>query len=181
MNKKILLLVFTFVFLSIDIVEAAVPQLISLQGRLTNPTTGSAYTGALTITFSIWNASSFGTNMWIETQTVNLDSNGFFDVLLGGVSPIPQLSEDSYLQLEIGGEVLSPRQRIVSSAFALRAGTAEDVNCVGCVTDTEISGPIMGTKISPDFGSQNILTTGNLSVGGRYHDDDVQLYNVTSG
>jgi hypothetical protein len=38
----------------------------------------------------------------------------------------------------------------------------------GKITDTNVSATaaIAGTKISPNFGSQTILTTGNITVGG---------------
>jgi len=141
----------------VNIAVAAVPQLISLQGRLTNPSTGNPYTTSLTITFSIWDSLILGSSVWSETQTVTPDSNGFFDVFLGGISSLPSLTDNSYLQLEINGEVLSPRQSIVSSAFAIRSAISEDLSCIGCINDSKISGPISGSKILPDFGNQAII------------------------
>ncbi len=190
--RIVYILIVLALLMSVNLAYAAVPQLISLQGRLTNPLTGNPYTGSLSVTFRIWDNLSAGNQIWSETQTVNLDTNGFFDVLLGSVTPLPSLPENSYLEFQVGAETLSPRQRIVSSAFALRASTAEiatDLNCVGCVStgeivdgavttlkiaDSSVTGSkisdatitdsdiaqISGTKISPNFGSQNVLTSG---------------------
>ncbi len=124
MQTKYLLVIFAFLIFSVNSVEA-VPQLISLQGRLTNPSTGTPYAGSLSITFSIFDAFTEGTQIWSESQIVELDSNGFFNILLGGITLLPSLPSTSFLQLQINGEALSPRIQFGSVPFALKAGALQ--------------------------------------------------------
>src|SRR5712692_4315550 len=119
----LILLVLSSFLGTIAFPRAGVPQLISLEGRLTNPTTGAPITGPTNVTFRIWDSLAGGSMVRQETQTITLDSNGFFHAALGSVTPLPlSLPEPSYLELQIGVETLSPRQRITSNAFALKAG-----------------------------------------------------------
>lgn len=56
-----------------------------------------------------------------------------------------------------------------TSALPAGTGIVHDVSGVGSaslIVDADISGPIAGTKISPNFGSQNIVTTGTVTAAG---------------
>jgi hypothetical protein len=105
------------------------PSLMHFQGRLLdagrNPRSGS-----FAMTFSIWDAAAGGNQLWTETQNAVTVSNGMFSVLLGSVAPItPDIfaSDNRWLQVQIGAEILSPRERMVTSAYAFRASTADAV------------------------------------------------------
>src|SRR6185369_4276022 len=72
----------------------AVPTLVNYQGRLTDNTPQqNPLTAAVPMSFSIWDAPSGGTQLWLEpaagTTTVAV-TGGIFTVLLGGNGvPIP--------------------------------------------------------------------------------------------
>jgi len=101
----------------------ATPQIINYQGILTD-SGGTPIAGSRSVEFKIWNAASGGSLLWTETQNVNVD-NGLFSVLLGSVTPIPNTvfaSDNTYLSLNVGGTGdMSPRQRLVSVAYAYQA------------------------------------------------------------
>lgn len=123
-----------------------VPNAMSYQGVLTDdqgnpvaPTTPENRN----IEFRIYNTAAGGTALWGEAQTVTV-FKGNFSVILGNgtaLSGVPSgpaafasvftnaTSADLYFGITPqGGAEFAPRQKLLSSAFALRAKTAETVN-----------------------------------------------------
>lgn len=114
---------------------AQVPPLLNYQGYLAAGDTATdrqsvALTGSFKVVFSIYPAATGGSPLWTETQTVSV-TDGLFNVLLGGVVPIPQTlfaEAERYLGVKVENDPeLVPRQRIVSVGYAFRAGVADDV------------------------------------------------------
>ncbi len=118
------LLITTLLFLPSSFVQAAVPHLINYQGRLTD-TAGIPLNGSYAITFRIFNAETAGTMLWEETQGSVVVQKGIFSVLLGSVTNLGLAFDIPYfLEIKVGTEVMSPRQRITSAGYAIRAETA---------------------------------------------------------
>jgi len=109
-----------------DSVPAGVPSKINYQGRLTDSVTGEPETGIHSMVFRIYDASVAGTLLWSESQALRADSAGVFSAILGSITPI-DLSFDGpvWLEMEVGGETMSPRRELVSVPFAFRADLAE--------------------------------------------------------
>ncbi len=144
-----------------------VPSAMNYQGLLTD-TNGNAVAPDSpenhNIEFRLYKDATGGTALWGETQTVTV-FKGNFSVVLGNgtsLSGIPSGStgfvaqftgastSDLYFGITPqGGAEFAPRQKILASAFALRARTAESV---------------MQTTGSSTFNSVNI--TGSSSVSG---------------
>ncbi len=118
-----------------------VPMLLNYQGNLTAPD-GTPKNGTFSMQFAVYDADTEGNQLpsgspWNETQSVQV-TDGVFNVLLGSATPLPtDLFEggptDSagplrFLEVSVVGETLSPRRRIVSTAYTLqrsaRAGLA---------------------------------------------------------
>lgn len=159
-----------FVFLSATTaLQAQAPNLINYQGRLA-AAGGTAALGSFTMAFSIY-ATATGVNpLWSETQTVSV-TNGVFNVLLGSVTPLSSTlftsGGDRYLGIKVGADAeMSPRFRLTSVAFAFHATEADGIKD-GAITDADVSATaaITGLKINPNFGAQNIFTTGRASLG----------------
>lgn len=133
--------------------SAQVPGLMSYQGRVVDNTGTGLGTGTpinRKIIFRIFDAGTGGNRLWSEEQTVTL-SNGDFSVILGQGSsasyngspetPRPSLltvfgGTDRYLEIVVDNgdgafnntdTPIAPRQRLVSTAFAVRAATADSV------------------------------------------------------
>jgi len=105
------------------------PRMLNYQGYLTD-TLGNPITNpSVSMTFSIYDALSAGNLKWNETQNTVSVNKGIFSVLLGSVTIIPDSifnnSAIRYLQLTVAGQVLSPRTRIVSSAYAISSTYAD--------------------------------------------------------
>lgn len=106
---------------------ADIPRLISLQGRLTDAS-DNPITSVANFVFRIYTSSSGGTFVWNETQnSIVSDSNGVFSSLLGSVNALNIPFNESYwleVQVQSGTkptEILSPRQRLGSAGYAIRA------------------------------------------------------------
>lgn len=101
-----------------------IPTVLSYNGRLLKAD-GTPEIGAKAMRFSLYDASTGGTELWSEVQQVAL-SEGYYSVLLGAITPFPAAAfdqPDRYLALVIQGSELAPRQRIGSVPFAFKTGS----------------------------------------------------------
>ncbi len=108
-------------------VAAAINPVLSYQGSLKDSTGAPYADGSYSITFSIYNDSTFGAALWTETQVVTL-TDGLMHAYLGSVVPFsPALFNHSPLWLGIAFESepeFSPRHMIGSAVFSFIAGNA---------------------------------------------------------
>jgi hypothetical protein len=122
-------LVFLSLFALLGASAWAVPGFLDYQGKLSD-SGGNPLTGTYSMTFRLYGVSNGGTHVWQEMKSVQV-VNGIYSVLLGTVSPLGDaiFADDTlYLEVQVGTEVLSPRQQLASTGFAMRAGNAETLN-----------------------------------------------------
>ncbi len=121
---SLLLLVSLLIF---ELANAAAPNLINYQGRLTDSANAPVPNGNYSVTFSIYSVPSGGTAIWSETQNVAVDQ-GLFATLLGSLVSFPSnLFSDTirYLGVQVGSDPeMSPRSRLASVPYAMVAGNA---------------------------------------------------------
>ncbi|HEC77698.1 MAG TPA: hypothetical protein ENI34_00970 [candidate division WOR-3 bacterium] len=151
----------------------SVPQLLNYQGYLTD-SLQIPLDDTLDMVFKIYDASSGGNELWNETQTGVIIERGVFSVLLGSVNAIPDsvftAGTARWLELTVGGEVLSPRTRITSVGYAYTAtysDTAEYARNAVADNDWQVSGNDMW---SIPWGSVGIGTSTpvyKLSIDGK--------------
>jgi hypothetical protein len=110
--------------------QEAVPMLINYQGELRSPATGEILPdGTYDLVFRIYEVESGGSPLWEGAHSsangnpVQL-ANGIFSAILGsgtGNALDAWLFEgaDRWLEIQVGGETLNPRQRITSTAFSI--------------------------------------------------------------
>ena len=97
-------------------------------------------TGTKTIKFSIFDAESNGGLQWAETQQVHVKA-GNFSVILGqgAWSPVPDHSSrrdlgdvfeggTRFIEIKVGSNVLTPRLKLLPSAYSFRALTADKLS-----------------------------------------------------
>jgi hypothetical protein len=158
-----------------------VPTIMSYQGRLTNPTTGEPVANSnYNMHFAIYNAPTGGTLLWQEpTSPAVLPvpvQGGIFTILLGSIVPLSPpvfASGNAYLQVQVDDEILQPRQRIASVAYAMVAQEAENASTIGGADLADLeddfvdaSGDTMtGTLVVPALSAQSGsgLTTVEIS------------------
>lgn len=129
LNSKVTLIFLAAVFclLVASYSFAAVPHLINYQGRLTN-SSGAPLEGSYSLTFRIYDAETAGNLLWEETQNNVVIQKGIFSVLLGSVTNLDLTFDKPYfLEIKVGEEVMSPRQRISSAGYAVRAEQSERI------------------------------------------------------
>ncbi|MBL8513561.1 MAG: hypothetical protein JNJ55_06185, partial [Betaproteobacteria bacterium] len=137
--------------------QSQVPRTLSYQGTLST-SAAVPVNGAQTIVFSLYNAASGGTTLWTETQSVNV-ANGLFNVTLGGSTPIElPFNVPYFLGVKVGADAeMTPRNPLASSAYALRARTAD---LAGPGDHNTFAGVAAGTS-SPSIGSANTALGSN--------------------
>lgn len=109
--------------------EKASPVLINYQGLLQDPA-GNALQGTYDMVFRLFTQETGGPYDWQEVHAVGdaitTDAQGVFAVVLNSTGAasgdLATLLKDSgtvWLEIEVQGETLAPRQRITASAYAL--------------------------------------------------------------
>jgi hypothetical protein len=135
LKKRIFILVLGILLLSFQGLWAAVPGLINYQGKLLEggqPVTTDVQS-PLAITFRFYDASASGSLLFEEEQDVAV-VEGVYSVQLGqsttGSGSYGTLIEavaseaNVWLEVEINGETLLPRQKFTSTPYAISAGVA---------------------------------------------------------
>jgi hypothetical protein len=107
---------------------ADVPQLINVQGKLTNAAGEPVADGDYNVEFAIYTVPTSRTAEWTETRTVTV-ADGLFSIALGEVSPMSlELfeNEELYLGIQVEGDPeMTPRQRLTTAPYAFAvAGSA---------------------------------------------------------
>ncbi len=112
--------------------EQSVPRLVNITGVF-RPADGQPAGAVATVTLSIYADPQGGAALWQETQTVAVDAQGRYSLLLGATRPegIPAEvfgGEGAHwlgTVFERPGEVEGPRTRLTSVPYALRAAAAD--------------------------------------------------------
>jgi YVTN family beta-propeller protein len=124
---KIRFLILSFVMamaFGLSLFAQSVPQQISYQGRLTDDAGNPVDGDTVDMSFAIFGASSGGTALWSEVQVDVLITGGIYSVELGDSSSLPGAlfsAPGRWLEVAVDGETLTPRQEMVSVAYAFVA------------------------------------------------------------
>ena len=118
----------TLLFLT-SAIFAEVPQLVNYQGRLTDNPSGDPVNSTVSMTFTIYDASTEGNIIWSEPHTDVMVSEGLFNVLLGStVELVDTVFNDTtrYLGITVAGNAeIIPRKRLVTIPYAYRVATVD--------------------------------------------------------
>jgi hypothetical protein len=169
MRKFITVIILMFLLLTIDYglltANAAVPHLLSYQGRLTD-SSGSPLNGLYNITFRIYDAETAGNLLWQGTYTSISITKGIFNILLGDVSDtgfnFTNLAFDKpyWLEIKVGTDnPMQPRQRITSAGHAIRAEKAERLTDASAID----SGTIPTTRLGSGTPNSSTFLRGDQS------------------
>ena len=171
MKSKALFIGIAAMFVFAGVAMGSVPHQMNYQGYLTDAH-GNAITATLQMKFSIWAAATGGIMpLWSERQPEVPVTNGLFNVILGELTSIPDhvfTGPPRWLQTEIqtktGSEVLSPRRKIVSLAYAFRAeeaDTADYARDAGITIEGGLTLPFTGSgdSVGPVFKITNTRTS----------------------
>jgi hypothetical protein len=152
-----------------DVYSIAIPQLVSYQGKLTDTMGVPVPNGNYSTRFALYTQASGGSPHWQETQNVTTE-DGLFAVLLGSVTPIPSVPDAGNLYLSMKVESapeMTPRVRIVSSAYAYVAGDARHADTADYAVATGLPDSVPG-----DFaigGDLRVYGEGQIGAGCQTH------------
>jgi hypothetical protein len=127
------------------------PALINFQGRLTNPAGSPVADGFYTVTVSLWDAATNGSQKWSQTLTNVPVKGGVFSALLTTDTAGLFNGANLWLQVAVAGDpAMTPRQQIASVPFALKANSVPD-------------GSIANGQLTNDAASLNKVSGGAMS------------------
>jgi len=154
-----------------------VPRLIKFSGVMKD-FTGKPLMGPVDINFAIYKEQTDAEPVWQEMQTLQLDEQGRYTVLLGAMQPegLPMelfsSGEARWLEVNAAGTELQPRTLLVSVPYALKAGDAATLGGIpasayllatqgqsGSGTTQGTKGSGTGTAGSGATGQAALLTT----------------------
>ena len=154
-------IVLLFALLFPMLVHAQVPETMSYQGRLTDGSDATVADGLYNLTFRLYEASTGGTVLWEELQSVSV-FGGVFSVILGTSTPLNvSFGSPYWLGISVnGGTELAPRMALSSSPYSLNTRSIVDEAVTSAsvadnsLTDTDISSSanISISKINGDPG-----------------------------
>ena len=122
------LIVFLTILIS-TLIAQQVPGTITFQGLLKDAENQPYADGQYELVFRLYQPSAGTTDneviVWEESHAVDV-KDGIFSTLLGSELPLPdELSADLSLEIQVGEEVLSPRQHFSAVPFSLHSKKAE--------------------------------------------------------
>ncbi len=136
---------------------AEVPELINYQGRLTDAL-GSPLDTTVSMTFTIYDDSLEGEELWSETKLSVTVTDGLFNVTLGVDPPVGAdlfMSPNRYLGITVGDDAeIAPRTRLVSTAYAHHAVSSDTAGFAYTIADDSVTsgkiatGAVTGDKIA---------------------------------
>ena len=99
--------------------RAAIPEVISFQGKLAN-SDETPVAGPVGAAFSLHDAVTGGNQVWSETYTGLMpDADGLFSAMLGSKTSLAgvDFGQPLWLEIEVGGEVLAPRFELAAAPY----------------------------------------------------------------
>jgi hypothetical protein len=119
----------------------AAPSLLNFQGRLTKPDGTPVADGTYAVRFSLHDALTGGAEKWNQTLSTLTVRNGTFAALLSGF-PSGTFNGNLWMEIKIGTDApLTPRQQLVSVAYAMKANTVPD----GSITADKLASDALNT------------------------------------
>ncbi len=171
-------------------VAATPPTRISYQGVLRNPA-GTALAGSFDMTFRLWSASSGGDEIFLDRHLAAAGlavpvTGGLFTVEIGagsvhdGAGPGTFLTlgdvfrqvGDVWLEVQVGSEVLAPRTRLASAAYAMNATTLEGRSSTEFLDTTATAQVKTGRVTFNNSGNADFGVWGRGGLGGGVFEAD---------
>jgi hypothetical protein len=125
----------------VGIAHASVPNVLHFSGALKSE--GAAFTGTMAMTFALYDGAEADETLWAETQSVAVVANRF-QILLGINVTFDTTTFDAtalHLGITVESEdEMTPRMRLASVPYAMRAG---GLTCTGCVGKAQLEAGLL--------------------------------------
>ena len=160
-SAKILTVAVFLLFVSS--IAYGMPQTLNHQGYLTD-NGGAPINGQPTVTFRIYDVATGGSHLWEDSIPVDVVS-GRYSVILGETPAAPLdpaiFSKQLYLGVQVSGEAaeMTPRVKLSSTPYAIRASTVEEGGLLFVKDDGETIGRLISVADNPLGGKIYTLFT----------------------
>ena len=214
MKRTFLYLATTLAIHFSALAETQVPSLMNYQGHVTNAAGVAIGTGSSvnrSVTFRFWKSATDTAaemRLYSETQTVTI-LNGDFSVLIGSGAPVEGeansvasvaevfANKEVFLGITVDDEnaattdaEVSPRQQLVSTAFAFRSSVAESVDS-GAISNTMLAANAVDTnqlktssvtldKLATDAVNSSAIVDGSVT-GADIMNDTIKAEDIATG
>jgi len=112
------------IFVAALFVFGAVPRILNYQGKLMD-SDGVAINDTVSMRFRLYASEEGGSPLWEEYIPGVEVKNGLFSLTLQGFPDSVDFSSQYWLEVEIDGATLSPRERLTSAPYSIRARSVE--------------------------------------------------------
>ncbi len=158
----------------------AVPTKVNFSGRIVD--SGAPVTGSRDFVFKLFPTIMGGSEVWTEPRMGVAIVDGAANVDLGAITPLTAAIFDGqtlYLEVSVGGTVLTPRTPVLSVPYALRSTVAAQV---GTLTAAQIQQRVSGA-CGAGAAIQTINTDGTVSCQAVGANDAgvTSITNITAG
>jgi len=162
---------------------ASVPTMMNYQGKLTD-TEGKPLNGSYNMTFYLFTSASGGSAIWSENHTDVDVTDGIYNVILGSINPLATglFNENDlvYLEVEIEGESLDPRQQLTSAPYALKARVSDAV-VSGAITTVMIADGAVDSQKVADSAITSGKVASNAITSAKIADGTVTAVDIADG
>jgi hypothetical protein len=163
-----------------------VPPLITFNG-VARGSDGQAQAGVVGLTFALYEDQEGGSPLWLESQNVQLDSQGNYTVVLGSTSssgiPLDLFAsgKSRWLGVQLQGQDERPRVLMLSVPYALKAADADTIGgkplSAFVLADETKSAASSKISRSGDKPVTSAVTGGTAGVLGKFDVDGTSLVN----
>ena len=134
---------------------------------------GKPLTGETLMTFQLYKDEQGGEPLWVESQTIAIDSSGRYQAQLGAGSPIGlpldtfASGESRWLEVQIAGQKPAPRVLLMSVPYAMKAADAATLgglpaSAFALVGSNGVAAGTTPGTATPDAGT-TVTTTGGTA------------------
>ena len=116
----------TLLVTTVSLLVGGVPQNLSYQGFIKTSDGTLLPDGAYTVTFRIYEEVTGGVDLWSEEHEIYLKS-GMISVTLGESTSFTFSTKMNYLEIQVNGDVMTPRQKMTSVTYAFHAQSAQKI------------------------------------------------------
>jgi hypothetical protein len=167
------------------------PQLVNVQGLLTDSSDEPIADGTYEVTFAIYDVENGGSALWTETRSVSTE-DGLFTIILGETDPLTEsvfTNSELWLGITVSGDTeMTPRQRLTSVPYALNTPEGESADTGNNVVTGLWAAIAGGTSNRADGdssfiggGAQNEVTGNGATIAGGVNNLAIGLHSSIGG
>ena len=116
----------TLLVTTVSLLVGGVPQNLSYQGFIKASDGTLLPDGSYTVTFRIYEEVTGGVSLWSEEHEIYLKS-GMVSATLGESTSFTFSTKMNYLEIQVNGDVMTPRQKMTSVTYAFHAESAQKI------------------------------------------------------